>query len=119
MSLGVPQGQSSTRGFLPVLLDAIELALGTIDHLRRYNIGLVGGKLQLAVLEKVNGEWTAHHEDPGETEQQIKSLETYIADFREKQKPEAAADATEIDLHKELDALAACWDRAANPTSRL
>jgi hypothetical protein len=27
----------------------------TVDHVRRYNVGLVGGKLQLAVLEKRNG----------------------------------------------------------------
>jgi hypothetical protein len=34
----------------------------TIDHVRRYNTGWVGGKLQLAVLEKRNGTWKAHYE---------------------------------------------------------
>jgi hypothetical protein len=34
----------------------------TVDHVRRYNTGLVGGKLQLAVLEKRDGVWTANHE---------------------------------------------------------
>jgi hypothetical protein len=74
----------------------------TVDHVRKYNIGLVGGKLQLAVLEKVNGAWSAHHADPGETEQQVKFLEEYIFEFREKQKPDAAAEASTVDLHKEL-----------------
>jgi hypothetical protein len=36
----------------------------TIDHVRRYNTGLVGGKLQLAVLEKQGDSWIARHEDP-------------------------------------------------------
>ena len=75
----------------------------TIDHVARYNIGLVGGRLQLAVLEKLDGAWSAHHADPGETEQQVKSLEKYISEFREKQKPDVAAEASTVDLHKELD----------------
>ena len=52
----------------------------TVDHARRYNTGLVGGKLQLAVLEKRNEGWIAHHEDP-ETEQQIVALEKYLSEF--------------------------------------
>jgi len=80
-----------------------KLALAwTIDHVSKYNVGLVGGKLQLAVLEKVGGVWTAYHADPGETEQQVGILETYISEFREKQKPETAAEASTVDLHKEL-----------------
>jgi hypothetical protein len=75
----------------------------TIDHVRRYNVGLVGGKLQLAVIEKANGAWSAHHADPGETEQQVESLEKYISEFREKQKPDAVAEASAVDPHKELD----------------
>ena len=71
--------------------------------MRRYNTGLVGGKLQLAALEKVNGTWSAHHVDPGEIEQQVGDLEAYISEFREKQEPDAAAEASTVDLHKELD----------------
>jgi hypothetical protein len=79
----------------------------TVDHVRRYNTGLVGGKLQLAVLEKnINGIWSAYHADTGETEQQVQFLETYISEFREKQKPDAAAEASTVDLHGELDGTA-------------
>ena len=74
----------------------------TVDHVRRYNTGLVGGKLQLAILEKRNGIWTARHEDPGETEQQVVALEGYISEFVEKQQPDAAAEASKIDLDKVL-----------------
>jgi hypothetical protein len=84
-------------------VDRAKLAVAwTIDHVSRYNIGLVGGKLQLAVLEKLNGAWVAHHADPGETEQQVEFLEKYISDFGEKQQPDAAAEASTVDLHKEL-----------------
>jgi hypothetical protein len=89
-------------GKAPTIARAKLVVAWTIDHVRRYNIGLVGGKLQLAILEKANGQWIAHHEDPGETEQQVGDLEKYIFDFGEKQKPEAAAEATDIDVHKEL-----------------
>ncbi len=74
----------------------------TVDHARRYNTGLVGGKLQLAVLEKRNGLWIAHHEDPGETEQQVASLEKYISEFGEMQKPDIAAEASKVDVDKVL-----------------
>jgi hypothetical protein len=73
----------------------------TINHVVRYNPGLVGGELQLAVLEKRDGVWTAHHEDTGETEEQVDSLEKYISAFREEQKPDVAAKKA-IDLDKEL-----------------
>jgi hypothetical protein len=75
----------------------------TIEHVIKYNPGLVGGELQLALLEKTNGTWIARHENPGETEQQVDDLEKYISDFREKQKPDAAAEASVVNLHEELD----------------
>jgi hypothetical protein len=74
----------------------------TVDHVSRYNIGLVGGKLQLAALEKIRGVWTARHEDSGETEEQVASLEKYVSEFREKQNPESAAEDSNIDVHKVL-----------------
>jgi hypothetical protein len=74
----------------------------TVDHVRKYNIGLVGGKLQLAVLEKRDGVWAAHHEDPGETEGQVADLEKYISEFGAKHEPEAAAEASNVDVHKVL-----------------
>jgi predicted PolB exonuclease-like 3'-5' exonuclease len=68
----------------------------------RYNPGLVGGELQLAILEKRNEKWEARYEDPGETEEQVDMLEKYISDFVEKQKPDTAADASRVDIHEEL-----------------
>jgi hypothetical protein len=77
----------------------VKLAVAWIvDHVRRYNTGLVGGKPQLAVLEKRNGAWIAHHEDPGETEQQVAAIEKYISDFGAQQRP----DASTVDLDKVL-----------------
>ncbi len=90
-------------GKAPTIARAKLVVAWTIDHVRRYNTGWVGGKLQLAILEKANGQWIAHHEDPGETEQQVAVLEKYIFDFGETQRPETAAEATEIDVHRELE----------------
>jgi hypothetical protein len=75
----------------------------TIAHVSAYNVGLVGGKLQLAVLEQVDGKWSARHGDPGEAGQQVTWLEKYISDFREQQNQEVAAEGALIDLHKEID----------------
>lgn len=72
----------------------------TIDHVKRYNTGLVGGQSHLAVLEKVDGSWTAHHEDTGQVAQQMDELEKYIGEFR--RTPDAAAKDA-IDLDAELD----------------
>jgi hypothetical protein len=63
----------------------------TIAHVSAYNVGLVGGRLQLAVLERIDGKWSAHHADPGEVGQQVDLLENYISEFSEKQKPDAVA----------------------------
>jgi hypothetical protein len=91
-------------GKVPTVPRAKLVVAWTIGHVSKYNIGLVGGKLQLAVLEKTNGRWTAHHTDPGETNQQVEVLEKYISDFGEKQQPDAAAEASTVDLEKELAA---------------
>jgi hypothetical protein len=87
---------------LPTVRRAKLAVAWTIDHVSRYNIGMVGGKLQLAVLEKVGGVWTAHHEDVGETEEQVASLEKYVSQFKEKQNPESAAEDSNVDVHKVL-----------------
>jgi hypothetical protein len=89
-------------GKVPTVARAKLAVAWTVDHVRRYNVGLVGGKLQLAVLEKVNGAWTAYHADSGETDQQVDFLEKYVSEFREKQEPGAAAEASTVELHKEL-----------------
>jgi hypothetical protein len=47
----------------------------TIKHVIKYNPGLVGGELQLAILEKRNEKWEARYEDPGETEQQVDAVD--------------------------------------------
>jgi hypothetical protein len=75
----------------------------TIDHVSKHNVGYVGGNLQLAVLEKLNGVWSAHHADPGEAGQQMDLLEKHIASFRETLEPDAAAKASAVDLHEVLD----------------
>ena len=74
----------------------------TIDHVTKYNFGTVGGKLQLAVLEKTKDTWTAHHSDPGEIEQQVEGLEKYITEYRHKQQPDAAAEASQVNIDEEL-----------------
>jgi len=87
---------------VPTVARAKLVVAWTVDHVRRYNVGMVGGKLQLAVLEKLNGAWKAHHEDPGETEQQVASLEKYVSELGEKQQPDAAAQASKVDVDKVL-----------------
>lgn len=42
-------------GKVPTVARAKLVVAWTIDHARRYNTGTVGGKLQLGVLEKING----------------------------------------------------------------
>jgi hypothetical protein len=91
-------------GKVPTVARAKLAVAWTVDHVRRYNVGLVGGKLQLAALEKLNGVWIAGHEDPGEIEGQVEFLEEYISEFREKQKPDVAAQASTVDLDKEIPA---------------
>jgi 20S proteasome alpha/beta subunit len=82
----------------PTIKTAKLVVAWTIKHVIRYNAGLVGGELQLAILEKRDdGTWIAHHEDPGETEQQVDSIEKYISDFG-KPRPEAKT----VDLDKVL-----------------
>ena len=74
------------------------LVAWTIDHVKRYNQGLVGGKTHLALLERVDGAWQAHHEDAGEVLEQVEALDAYISDFRPlQQPPTAAADPSAID----------------------
>jgi hypothetical protein len=83
---------------VPTIAKAKLAVAWTVDHVRRYNVGLVGGKLQLAVLEKRNGVWVAHYEDPEETEEQVTRIENYISAFGEEQQPEAS----KVDLDKVL-----------------
>ena len=80
-------------------IDRAKLAVAwTINHVKNYNIGLVGGETRLAVLEKKDGKWLAHHEDRGQVLQQVIELEDHIANFRRERIPEkAAADAIDID----------------------
>jgi hypothetical protein len=87
---------------IPTIDRAKLVVAWTINHVVRYNPGLVGGELQLAVLEKRDGKWEARYEDAGETEQQVAALEKYISQFVEQQKPDAAAEASKIDVNKVL-----------------
>jgi hypothetical protein len=74
----------------------------TIAHVSAYNVGLVGGTLQLAILEKIDGKWSARHADPGEAGQQVDLLEKYISEFGEQQKPDVVAETSKIDLNEVL-----------------
>jgi 20S proteasome alpha/beta subunit len=89
-------------GKVPTVTRAKLVVAWAIKHVSRYNIGLVGGKLQLAVLEKTNGTWTSHHTDAGETEEQVEFLEKYISEFTERQQPDTAAEASRVDVHRVL-----------------
>jgi hypothetical protein len=88
---------------VPTINRAKLVVAWTIKHVVRYNPGLVGGELQLAVLQKRNEKWEARYEDPGETEEQVDALEKYISEFGKIQQPDAAAQASTVDLHKELE----------------
>lgn len=90
---------------IPTVSRAKLVVAWTIQHVIKYNPGLVGGELKLAIVEKDNnGLWKAHHEDPGETMVQVTALEEYISAFREKQKPDAVDQRTDVvDIHEELD----------------
>ena len=77
-------------------VDRAKLAVAwTIDHVRRFNIGFVGGETRLAVLEKKEGKWLAHHEDAGQTLQQVDELKKWIASYRRVAAAEDAAPATD------------------------
>ena len=89
---------------VPTIQRAKLVVAWTVKHVVRYNPGLVGGELQLAVLEKDGG---GHGKRvtriPGETEGQVDALEKYISEFVEKQEePDAAADASPIDIQERL-----------------
>jgi hypothetical protein len=84
----------------PTVRKAKLVVAWTIAHVSAYNVGYVGGNLQLAVLEKIDGKWSAHHADPGEAGQQVTSLEKYISEFGAKR--EAAAEASNVDVGKVL-----------------
>ena len=88
---------------VPTINRAKLVVAWTIKHVVRYNPGLVGGELQLAILEKRDGGWEARYEDPGETEQQVDALESYISKFAPQQEPDVAAKASPIDIHSELE----------------
>jgi len=72
----------------------------TIDHVRRYNAGWVGGPTHLVVLRMVDGKGHAQHESVDETHQQMVALEEYITAFRVQQN---TADKGALDLNKALD----------------
>ena len=63
----------------------------------------MGGKLQLAVLEKRDGAWIANHEkNLEEIEGQVDALEKSISEYKQL-RPDAEADASPIDIHEELE----------------
>lgn len=56
----------------------------TIEHVKRFNTGLVGGRTRLAVLKKNGKQWIAQHEDLDKTSEileQVNALNAYISDY--------------------------------------
>jgi hypothetical protein len=66
-------------------IDRAKLAVSwALDHVIRYNTGGIGGKQQMAVLEKaVDNEWRASHvlDTDGELRQAISDLEAHISNY--------------------------------------
>jgi 20S proteasome alpha/beta subunit len=77
----------------PRLVDAKLAVVWTLQHTITLNTGGIGGEVQLAVLEKINNQWTAHMADTGEIQEQIADLEKHIGSYRsgmiESSKPKA------------------------------
>ena len=86
----------------PTVRKAKLVVAWTIQHVSDYNVGLVGGNLQIAILEKIGGIWSAHHADPGEVGQEVASLEKHISNYVGQQEPDTVADASPVDIHEEL-----------------
>jgi hypothetical protein len=66
-------------------IDQAKLAVSwALDHVIRYNTGGIGGKQQMAVLERApNGDWRASHvvDADGELRQAVSDLEAYISNY--------------------------------------
>lgn len=80
---------------VPTLSEGRLLVAWTLQHVLAYNTGGVAGDMQMAVLEKLEGKWTAHNVDVGETGQQVKDIEAYIGKYW-------SSTAPVLDLQKEL-----------------
>ena len=103
-------------------LDRAKLVVSwTLDHVIRYNTGGIGGKQQMAVLEKgSNGPWQARHVDAeGEIKQQVDELESYISNYPETIKQRATGsdvpDAREV-LEKDESAARETQDPRSSPS---
>ena len=86
----------------PTVRKARLVVAWTIAHVSAYNVGLVGGNLQLAILERTKGRWSAQHADPGEAGQEVASLEKYISNYGEQQEPDTMADASPVNIDEAL-----------------
>jgi hypothetical protein len=66
-------------------IDRAKLAVSwALDHVIRYNTGGIGGKQQMAVLERtIDGGWRARHilDPDGELRQAVDDLEAYISGY--------------------------------------
>jgi hypothetical protein len=66
-------------------IDRAKLAVSwALDHVIRYNTGGIGGKQQMAVLEKSgDGNWRSSHvpDADGELRQAVNDLETHISNY--------------------------------------
>lgn len=78
-----------------------------LDHVIRYNTGGIGGKQQIAVLERdATGAWAARHVDAeGEVHEQVDELERHIRNYgRDVAAMVAAPAAAPPDIREELAA---------------
>lgn len=89
MGIGQPMGQPFLAHAHRVLCnDEIpSLAMGrllvawTLAHVIRHNVGGVGGDPQIAVLKHSDGNWVTEEVDPGEAQQQVQDLETFMGTY--------------------------------------
>jgi len=69
------------RDSVPSVSQARILVTWALKHVIRYNTGMIGGPIQLAMLEKRNDTWRAAHIDAGESEQVVGQIEERIRAF--------------------------------------
>ena len=77
----------------PTVKNARLLVAWTLDHVMRFNTGGFGGDhLDIAVLEKVSGQWKASLWDAGEAAQAVDDIARHIREYPERLRAEPVRD---------------------------
>lgn len=79
---------------VPSLKQGKILATWALKHVIKYNAGMIGGPIQLAVIEKHEQKWRAQLIDSGECEQVVAQIEQHVRSFWD-EPGEAAGEAAE------------------------